>query len=610
MSIKVEDIVPFGSGTSHLGVDEGTAAGSFNAASLTPFGHIVQLSGVFVDPVQGQSGILRFNLEQSAFETSVDGGITFTAIGSDVTLSGVRGVNGINVQQVGGDFVVDGASISGLATAVDLQQAYDNGDQITLYVAPNDDYNGVVLRETNPGTRNIEAGNFGFGIMVSGHSATPTDLSSAYNTRIGSNAIVVQESGRFNVNPNALTLGFVDSQLTASAQDAQVEARGDLDVTAGSGMAISANGTMTITTVGAASDLNFTVGDDELHSVAGNITFLPLGDISLFPGDDLIGVVTNNVSISAGIGVDEPGQIALSSWGGSGKLDYRFGPFEAWHVSPSHTADFFPVAHSGQVVQMIEEIAPTVVSLQDAYEVNPDIALNDGDMRVIASDDKLVLGTFGDKAPVNVSGIVSAPPDTDLELGDMFMMAHGQPDRDPGTTSLAEIAAESLGLPSIGLVTNGSGIAPIVPASGIARYKNSALQSFTATTATNIIFDAEYFDHDQFYEYDSSVTGIRVFVPGLYKVTSNVLLFSNQTSSVISNLTRNGTVLNGYASAQLVLQNTFTSSHNYGLINLNAGDYISIIGVGTGAGSLTVFNAGDAAIDIEYKGPPKGQLGG
>jgi len=72
------DLVPANSGISHLGINGGDLG--FNISTLTPFGQIHQVSGVFHDPILGQSGILRYNRETPAFEVSVDGGLTFQQI--------------------------------------------------------------------------------------------------------------------------------------------------------------------------------------------------------------------------------------------------------------------------------------------------------------------------------------------------------------------------------------------------------------------------------------------------------------------------------------------------------------------------------------------------
>ena len=43
-----------------------------------------------------------------------------------ITQSGVVGVNGINVEQVAGDFVVDGAALSGVSTVSKFSQAFSS----------------------------------------------------------------------------------------------------------------------------------------------------------------------------------------------------------------------------------------------------------------------------------------------------------------------------------------------------------------------------------------------------------------------------------------------------------------------------------------------------
>jgi hypothetical protein len=79
----------------HLGVDGGPNRDAFDITSISPFGHIHMLSGVFHDPVHGQSGVIRFNRQIAAFEQSVDGGNTFEAIqagaAGGVTAIGVIG---------------------------------------------------------------------------------------------------------------------------------------------------------------------------------------------------------------------------------------------------------------------------------------------------------------------------------------------------------------------------------------------------------------------------------------------------------------------------------------------------------------------------------------
>jgi hypothetical protein len=71
------DIIPFTSGTSHLGVD-GSAGDAFSVASISPFGHIHQNSGVFHNP-HGSSGVIRYGRSAIGMEVSNDGGKSYLA---------------------------------------------------------------------------------------------------------------------------------------------------------------------------------------------------------------------------------------------------------------------------------------------------------------------------------------------------------------------------------------------------------------------------------------------------------------------------------------------------------------------------------------------------
>jgi len=89
------DIIPTVSGRSSLGVELGVnGPNDFDHSNLRPYGHIHQISGVFHDPIMGESGVIRFNREQACMEVSVDGGLTFGCIATDagvVTSVGVLG---------------------------------------------------------------------------------------------------------------------------------------------------------------------------------------------------------------------------------------------------------------------------------------------------------------------------------------------------------------------------------------------------------------------------------------------------------------------------------------------------------------------------------------
>jgi hypothetical protein len=91
------DLVPTFSGFANLGVDVGTnGQNAFDFSSIAPFGHIHLNSGVFhhATSTGWESGVIRFNSAQSAFEVSVDGGITFGSVATTnnvVTSVGVLG---------------------------------------------------------------------------------------------------------------------------------------------------------------------------------------------------------------------------------------------------------------------------------------------------------------------------------------------------------------------------------------------------------------------------------------------------------------------------------------------------------------------------------------
>ena len=71
------DILPNASGRSHIGVDGGIAVGSFDESTIRPFGHIIGISGVLVDPILGQSGVMRYSQKDEVFQLSPNGGVNF-----------------------------------------------------------------------------------------------------------------------------------------------------------------------------------------------------------------------------------------------------------------------------------------------------------------------------------------------------------------------------------------------------------------------------------------------------------------------------------------------------------------------------------------------------
>ena len=89
------DLIPVASGWSNLGVDVSpNGQDAFDISTLAPFGQIHMVSGVFHDPIMGQSGVIRYNRQRAAFQTSVDGGLTFFDIATGATVVTSVGVLG------------------------------------------------------------------------------------------------------------------------------------------------------------------------------------------------------------------------------------------------------------------------------------------------------------------------------------------------------------------------------------------------------------------------------------------------------------------------------------------------------------------------------------
>jgi hypothetical protein len=89
------DLVPSVSGFANLGVNvRPNGQDAFDITTLRPFNHVHMISGVYHDPLYGQSGVLRYSRQLAAFEVSVDGGLTFNSLvtgATTVTSVGVLG---------------------------------------------------------------------------------------------------------------------------------------------------------------------------------------------------------------------------------------------------------------------------------------------------------------------------------------------------------------------------------------------------------------------------------------------------------------------------------------------------------------------------------------
>lgn len=92
------DLVPASSGFANLGVNvSSNGQDAFDITTLRPFNHVHLVSGVFHDPMYGQSGVIRFNQQRSAFQVSVDGGLTFNDLSAGGSVSSIGVIGGANL---------------------------------------------------------------------------------------------------------------------------------------------------------------------------------------------------------------------------------------------------------------------------------------------------------------------------------------------------------------------------------------------------------------------------------------------------------------------------------------------------------------------------------
>jgi hypothetical protein len=89
------DLIPSVSGFANLGINvSSNGRDAFDITTLRPFGHIHLVSGVYHDPLLGQSGVIRYNRATPAFQVSLDGGLTFQDVVTGATVVTSVGVIG------------------------------------------------------------------------------------------------------------------------------------------------------------------------------------------------------------------------------------------------------------------------------------------------------------------------------------------------------------------------------------------------------------------------------------------------------------------------------------------------------------------------------------
>lgn len=95
--MRFSDLIPSSSGLSCIGIDM-SSGDVFDITTMTPLNRYVTLSGIYLDPILGQSGVIRYSRAAAAFQFSVNGGLTFNDVPTAATVvTSVGVINGANL---------------------------------------------------------------------------------------------------------------------------------------------------------------------------------------------------------------------------------------------------------------------------------------------------------------------------------------------------------------------------------------------------------------------------------------------------------------------------------------------------------------------------------
>jgi len=215
------DLVPVASGFANLGVEvSSNGQDAFDITELRPFNHVHMVSGVFHDPLHGQSGVLRFNQNVAAFEVSVDGGLTFTALSAG---AGVDSVGVLGDTNLTGNIDLASAAASGFlaifdtADASPIQFAVDQLGLSGLWGFPSQGFNGSVVNELTDFNGTTTQGS----ISVVGASGIVVDIVGQTMT-IASNTDVGSVARCYTETFSALTTWTVSHGLATTNVSVQV----------------------------------------------------------------------------------------------------------------------------------------------------------------------------------------------------------------------------------------------------------------------------------------------------------------------------------------------------------------------------------------------------
>lgn len=576
------------------------------------------------------SGMVMLDSPNGNIELQASGNLNHAIKGNlTATIEGemnyqVQGTNGVTINAGNGSFLMQSAG--GDFTAIG-EEARLSGSDITI--VDSNSSRGILINQTPGGTgpiRIINDGGIngegivqvygpggveiashinqtnGFGHPVSGISAGDMVLHSS-----GTMDIRSINGGMNLISSGAMTIGQPDASWSFDATGSVIytsPANAGYTILPGGNLLLSCNG-IGIYAGGVVAQLTCANGPTTVTSQLSTTT--------------ITSEASNTFVGSKG------GQLTLDPWNGSGQLDYRFGPNEAWHTSPSSSSDFFPIPHSGQIVQMILEQAPGgggSSSLQDAYEIGNSITIKGGSDLLVTSDaDKFRIGTNSTRPHMNMSGVLSLPVG-DPERGDIWLSIHEQVEQPSSASDQAEADALSLG-PSTLTYNSGSGIANISTGSGITQLINSAAVTINSNTYVPITWDetgglgaGSFRDGHYAHANASNAEDIRVMVDGLYKVyyilNMDIATAATAHDTVGSILTINGTAASVGMSYVYLQRGSNAAAGDErvasatALLNLDAGDIINVEARLEDNNGYSVQTIADESwLIVEYVGPKR-----
>lgn len=476
---------------------------------------------------------------------------------------------------------------------VDLQTAYDGGNEIGNATRPSlpgtvagqISQLPIVAKVVTPGG-GLQSGGSELDrasaalIIASGYTTTPNLRNTYHETGIGPGYIYIQGSGLASAKP------------------------GHFAIAAGGGGGLG-NDFINMTTSGtficnAVGSLTFTLTENPV-GVFGDMTFSNLGAPN-FKG----------------------GQIKFKPFNGSGQLEYRFGPYESWHQSNSSSSEFFPIPHSGHILQMIlENAGGGPVSLQTAYNNGHTIVTTTGNPVSISgqASDCLSLSSLL-YAAIAFSGVVAAPANA-RQLGDLWFAGHSlRPEHGSLANTFGNANFIGGGIPSFWYHAGNSGVINLRTGSGIVQFFNVASANFNEqgiyvpfTNTGQVVADKHFRAHNN--------SGIRVFQEGLYKAIYSVSVEKTagelaQQANVFMHVTRdNGNAFNilGGESFAHVRNSTNLSqntANGQAVFDMDAGELFNIFvqesDVPVAPNQIRI-KARQANVILEFIGPKRGTEG-